>query len=349
MKNKFFLGALLAACLAGCQNSIPEVDVRDLANQMAPEKFEATPLRTRMVVADSRMTIDEWRIIDVETKKIQHTCRVWGDGVDSTSVPAVYTYAPAGLAADNNGMNFVFTGVNVEEVLDVLYWGNGILVNGDTILNTTDDIESVNTLAASFPNNTWAYVGNLDSVFTDVVVWDTVYSKNVKYWDEALNRYMLRKDTIVEKKEHTFVSKLPLTIDSVWVTYASAPEKNELTFVGINYAYKHTNVVREEVKDTIVTKVPKDSVHVNGLDTIIRTKSIVYSSDAMPEIKNVEYKDNWYFSSFTSTTRFKVQRDGESTDDMVNEFLAPLMSISGYNLSKGTITIGKYDYKLVKD
>lgn len=352
MKSKFLIVAIVAAmiaCLPGCKSSIPEMDVLDLANKMTPEHFEGSPLRTRTVVKDARMTIHEWRITDVEAKKIQHVCRVWGDGADSISPVAEYTYAQVGLAEGNNGMNYVFTGVNVNEVLDVLFWGGGIVVKGDTILNTTDDIESLNTLLASFPNNTWRYFGGLDTIFRDTIVWDTVYFKNVKYYDEALQRWMLRKDTVVEKKEHLFVNTLPVSFDSVLVTYASEPEKNELIFKGMNRFYVHNNVVREAKWDTTIVKVPVDTIHVNGLDTIVRAKSIVYTSDAQPVVTNVNYTDNWYFNTFTSKARFTLLRDGESSDELVNKFLSPMMRISGYDQEKGKITIGAYDYKLMND
>ena len=135
MKTKVFLTAILSvslACLVGCSQQ-EDVNVNELAGQMASTSFEKTVTRSKTVTDGLTMQIVEWTIVDAEKHQIAPFGYVFGDGVAEEWPSVVYNYEQGNINEDGLGVHYTFTPLGQGETLNVLYWGNSLIIKGDTI------------------------------------------------------------------------------------------------------------------------------------------------------------------------------------------------------------------------
>lgn len=335
MKHNFlFVAMLLGAMtfLASCKGK-DFADPVDVANEMSVAKFEGTATRSQVTVVDGTMRIQQWDFTDKTPKTLTYTYAEWGDGTPAYyATPIEYNYERIGLAEKNLGVNYIFAQVDdPTNIFPVLYWGNGFVIEGDSVLETGDKLVNFRSVTESFPNHDWVCELMTDSMAIDTLNWDSVYVKNVKKWDEEHGKWILIKDTIVDTIAHVVKTKLgPLTYRKLSYSFErTAGSENYYDFTDYDSVYVYNEVIRH-----------LDSTLNEKLGHKYYTYKVTYDVDR----EQGQYRLNeqiidgrWYLNTITSGSRFALV--GENNRNL---------SISAFSLDKKTTKIGNEEYKLVE-
>lgn len=305
MKNNFLFVAIVAAmiaCLPGCKSSIPEVDVFDLSNGMVNGAFENVETRSKTAFDDMCLNVTEWTL---DTAKQQIACKVYryGNGVNETIDPVNYYYAKGAVNADGLGVHYTFTPVAGGEAIDVLYWGNALIIDKDTIADAKAPSINMNKIAENFPNHAWKYEQTDYHILYDTIQTIDTIITTVRRPDPVTGKPVTVKDTTY--KEVTIINE-----DTIGVLYHEIQT--------YNFARNATTLANDCHYTQLVEKFKANEDNT----------AMIPDGDPV----NVETNYAWALSSITSASRFVITlKDGE-------EFKA--LNLSGFDLTKGTLVVG---------
>lgn len=305
MKNNFLFVAIAAAmmaCLSGCESSIPEVDVFDLANGMVDGVFEKVETRSKTTFEDMCLNVTEWTL---DTANHQIACMVYryGNGVGETHEPVNYSYAKGAMNADGLGIHYTFTPVAGGEAIDVLYWGNALIVGKDTIGEASAPSINMNKIAEKFPNHAWKYEKTDYQILYDTIQRvDTIIS-SVKRPDPVTGKPTVVKDT-------TYKNVTVINADTIGVLY-------------------HEIQTYEFVRDELT--LANNCHHTQLIETFkMNEEQTAMVVDKEPQTVDKNYA--WALSSMISATRFVITLQDGATSKNLN--------LSAFDLTKGTLVLG---------
>lgn len=305
MKNNFLFVAIVAAmiaCLPGCKSSIPEVDVFDLSNGMVNGVFEKVETRSKTTFEDMCLNVTEWTL---DTAKQQIACTVYryGNGVSEAKEPVNYYYAKGAMNADGLGVHYTFTPVAGGEAIDVLYWGNALIIGKDTIGDAAAPSINMNKIAEKFPNHAWKYEKTDYQILYDTIQKIDTVITSVRRPDPITGKPVFVKDT---------------TIDTVSVVLSDT--------IGVLYhevqTYKFVRNASTMTNDCHYTQLVENfKMNEDKTDMI---------PDGEPSTVEKDYV--WALSSMTSATRFVITlKEGETLKNL---------NLSGFDVAKGTLVVG---------
>lgn len=309
-----FVAALLG--LIGCSQITP-VDVADVAKDLAPGSFAGTETRSKTVVDGLTMTVDEWTITDAAASKIEHTQYAFGNGVQKEIAPVAYTYAAGQMAAGNLGINYVFTPLQEgAEPLDVLFWGNALVIKGDTIGDGAAPIVNLKKIADEFSNHVWNY-------------------EKIQYFVEYDTIHVERYDTV--KHVEGSGPNRHWVIDSVMVTIKDSIAADTLDKEHPMYYLNSTYVINHD-KDSHASVATLTEKYV-WYEVNEDKTAMVFKKDSL-----VDVKYHWGINQIVSAARFSLNMQNDETGEVKR------LSLSGLDLTKNhVVTIGSNVYNMVRD
>ena len=311
MKTKHFLTAIFAASLVllvGC-NTQENVNVEDLAEQLGASSFEKTVTRSKTVVDGLSMQIVEWTIVDAEKHQIAPFGFVFGDGVQEEWPAVVYNYEQGELAEDGLGIEYKFTPLGTGEALNVLYWGNALIIHTDTIADASAPIANLKKIAESFSNSDWDFVDKELCILFDTISYiDTVITV-VRRPDPVTGKPVFVNDTTIEK-----------------VTKVLADTIGNLRVTNKSYFFSRD---AESFENKAIATFSETTFKLNE------------EKRTLEQDTHTEYVKHyhWGISSITSAKRFVV----DVVDDETKE--KGQLRMSAFDAAKGVITIGNDEFK----
>ena len=316
MKTKVFLTAILSvslACLVGCSQQ-EDVNVNELAGQMASTSFEKTVTRSKTVTDGLTMQIVEWTIVDAEKHQIAPFGYVFGDGVAEEWPSVVYNYEQGEINADGLGVHYTFTPLGSGEALNVLYWGNSLIIKNDTISDATAPIANLKKIAADLSNTKWHFESRDYYILYDTIVRNDTVIKPVKRPDPVTGKPIVVMDTTIKVVKEYLQDTLGATLTTK-SDYAILRDASTLA-----------NTL------TITTYEEKKKVNEAG-DALV--------ADGEPTTVTTTY--HWGIASMTSAKRFVLNIKDDKTGEITQ------LRLSGFDKAKGALTIGNDEHKIVNE
>lgn len=196
-KNVLILASLFTSvlCLVGC-NPMQNVKVEDVAKDLVSSSFEKTETRSKTVVDGLCMSIQEYTITDAAKHEITLFSYAYGDKVQAEETPVLMNYEMVGLAENNLGLNYNL--IANGEKTPVLYWGNSLVIKGDTIGDAKAPIANLKKIGENFPNHEWKYVEEKLVILYDTIVKNDTTITSVKRPDPETGKPVVVKDTTVK-------------------------------------------------------------------------------------------------------------------------------------------------------
>lgn len=316
MKTKHFLTAIISvslACLAGCSQQ-ENVDVNELAGQMASTSFEKTVTRSKTTTDGLTMQIVEWTIIDAEKQQIAPSGYVFGDGVSEEWPSVVYNYQQGELNADGLGVHYTFTPLGSGEALNVLYWGNSLIIKNDTISNASAPIANLKKIATDLSNTKWHFESREFYILYDTIERTDTVIKPVKRPDPVTGKPIVVMDTTIKVVKEYLEDTLGATL-TVKSDYAIIRDANTLANTLTITKYEEKKKVNEA----------GDALEADGEPTTVTTTY------------------HWGVASMTSAKRFVLNIKDDKTGEMSQ------LRLSGFDKGKGLLTIGNDEHKIVTE
>lgn len=316
MKTKVFLTAILSvslACLVGCSQQ-EDVNVNELAGQMASTSFEKTVTRSKTVTDGLSMQIVEWTIVDAEKHQIAPFGYVFGDGVAEEWPSVVYNYEQGDINEDGLGVHYTFTPLVQGEALNVLYWGNSLIIKGDTISNASAPIANLKKIVADLPNTKWHFEKSEYYILYDTLEKTDTIIKPVKRPDPVTGKPIIVMDTTIKVVKEYLQDTLGAT-SLIMSDYAILrdPSSKANTLTITKYEEK------KKVNDA------GDALVADGKPTTITTTY------------------HWGVASMTSAKRFVLNIKDDKTGEITQ------LRLSGFDKGKGLLTIGNDEHKIVNE
>ena len=316
MKTKVFLTAILSvslACLVGCSQQ-EDVNVNELAGQMASTSFEKTVTRSKTVTDGLTMQIVEWTIVDAEKHQIAPFGYVFGDGVAEEWPSVVYNYEQGDINEDGLGVHYTFTPLGQGETLNVLYWGNSLIIKGDTISNASAPIANLKKIAADLSNTKWHFESRDYYILYDTLEKTDTIIKPVKRPDPVTGKPIIVMDTtikVVKEYLQDTLGATSLIMSDYAILRDPSSKANTLTIT----KYEEKKKVNE-AGDALV-------------------------ADGEPTTVTTTY--HWGIASMTSAKRFVLNIKDDKTGEMSQ------LRLSGFDKGKGLLTIGNDEHKIVNE
>lgn len=312
MKTKVFLTAIFTAslvALTGCGKQ-ENVNVEDLANQLTGSSFEATTTRSKTVVDGLTIQVVEWTIVDAEKHQIAPFGYVFGNGVTEEWPSVVYNYEQGQLSEDGLGMHYTFTPLGSGEALNVLYWGNSLIINGDTIADSSAPIANLKKIVENLSNTSWSFAARELCIFSDTLHYIDTTINAVRRPDPITGKPTIVYDTII-------APKTKVVLDTIGATYEGT---------------KFYAIQRDEktLETTLTETIEETTYAVNEADrTLVLDKKVAETN---------EY--HWGIASITSAKRFVLNVQNVKTGEMKQ------LRMSAFDKAKGKLTIGNDEYDL---
>ena len=316
MKTKVFLTAILSvslACLVGCSQQ-EDVNVNELAGQMASTSFEKTVTRSKTVTDGLSIQVVEWTIVDAEKHQIAPFGYVFGDGVAEEWPSVVYNYEQGEINEDGLGVHYTFTPLGQGEVLNVLYWGNSLIIKGDTISNASAPIANLKKIVADLPNTKWHFEKSEYYILYDTLEKTDTIIKPVKRPDPVTGKPTVVMDTtikVVKEYLQDTLGATSLIMSDYAILRDPSSKANTLTIT----KYEEKKKVNE-AGDALV-------------------------ADGEPTTVTTTY--HWGIASMTSAKRFVLNIKDDKTGEMSQ------LRLSGFDKAKGVLTIGNDEHKIVNE
>ena len=316
MKTKVFLTAILSvslACLVGCSQQ-EDVNVNELAGQMASTSFEKTVTRSKTVTDGLSMQIVDWTIVDAEKHHIAPLGYEFGDGIAEEWPSVVYNYEQGEINEDGLGVHYTFTPLGQGEVLNVLYWGNSLIIKGDTISNASAPIANLKKIVADLPNTKWHFEKSEYYILYDTLEKTDTIIKPVKRPDPVTGKPTVVMDTtikVVKEYLQDTLGATSLIMSDYAILRDPSSKANTLTIT----KYEEKKKVNE-AGDALV-------------------------ADGEPTTVTTTY--HWGIASMTSAKRFVLNIKDDKTGEMSQ------LRLSGFDKGKGLLTIGNDEHKIVNE
>ena len=316
MKTKVFLTAILSvslACLVGCSQQ-EDVNVNELAGQMASTSFEKTVTRSKTVTDGLSIQVVEWTIVDAEKHQIAPFGYVFGDGVAEEWPSVVYNYEQGEINEDGLGVHYTFTPLGQGETLNVLYWGNSLIIKGDTISNASAPIANLKKIAADLSNTKWHFESRDYYILYDTLEKTDTIIKPVKRPDPVTGKPTVVMDTtikVVKEYLQDTLGATSLIMSDYAILRDPSSKANTLTIT----KYEEKKKVNE-AGDALV-------------------------ADGEPTTVTTTY--HWGIASMTSAKRFVLNIKDDKTGEMSQ------LRLSGFDKAKGVLTIGNDEHKIVNE
>ena len=316
MKTKVFLTAILSvslACLVGCSQQ-EDVNVNELAGQMASTSFEKTVTRSKTVTDGLTMQIVEWTIVDAEKHQIAPFGYVFGDGVAEEWPSVVYNYEQGNINEDGLGVHYTFTPLGQGETLNVLYWGNSLIIKGDTISNASAPIANLKKIVADLPNTKWHFEKSEYYILYDTIEKTDTIIKPVKRPDPVTGKPIIVMDTTVKVVKEYLQDTLGAT-SLIMSDYAILRDPSS------------------KANTLTITKYEEKKKVNDAGDALV--------ADGEPTTVTTTY--HWGVASMTSAKRFVLNIKDDKTGEMSQ------LRLSGFDKGKGLLTIGNDEHKIVNE
>ena len=316
MKTKVFLTAILSvslACLVGCSQQ-EDVNVNELAGQMASTSFEKTVTRSKTVTDGLSIQVVEWTIVDAEKHQIAPIGYKFGDGIAEEWPSVVYNYEQGEINEDGLGVHYTFTPLGQGEVLNVLYWGNSLIIKGDTISNASAPIANLKKIVADLPNTKWHFEKSEYYILYDTLEKTDTIIKPVKRPDPVTGKPIIVMDTtikVVKEYLQDTLGATSLIMSDYAILRDPSSKANTLTIT----KYEEKKKVNE-AGDALV-------------------------ADGEPTTVTTTY--HWGIASMTSAKRFVLNIKDDKTGEMSQ------LRLSGFDKAKGVLTIGNDEHKIVNE
>ena len=288
--------------------------MNELAGQMASTSFEKTVTRSKTTTDGLTMQIVEWTIIDAEKQQIAPSGYVFGDGVSEEWPSVVYNYQQGELNADGLGVHYTFTPLGSGEALNVLYWGNSLIIKNDTISNASAPIANLKKIATDLSNTKWHFESREFYILYDTIERTDTIIKPVKRPDPVTGKPIVVMDTTIKVVKEYLEDTLGATL-TVKSDYAIIRDANTLA-----------NTL------TITKYEEKKKVNEAG-DALV--------ADGEPTTVTTTY--HWGVASMTSAKRFVLNIKDDKTGEMSQ------LRLSGFDKGKGLLTIGNDEHKIVNE
>ncbi len=316
MKTKVFLTAILPvslACLVGCSQQ-EDVNVNELAGQMASTSFEKTVTRSKTVTDGLTMQIVEWTIVDAEKHQIAPFGYVFGDGVAEEWPSVVYNYEQGDINEDGLGVHYTFTPLGQGEALNVLYWGNSLIIKNDTISNASAPIANLKKIVADLPNTKWHFEKSEYYILYDTLEKTDTIIKPVKRPDPVTGKPIIVMDTTVKVVKEYLQDTLGAT-SLIMSDYAILRDPSS------------------KANTLTITKYEEKKKVNDAGDALV--------ADGEPTTVTTTY--HWGVASMTSAKRFVLNIKDDKTGEMSQ------LRLSGFDKGKGLLTIGNDEHKIVNE
>ena len=315
MKTKVFLTAILSvslACLVGCSQQ-EDVNVNELAGQMASTSFEKTVTRSKTVTDGLSIQVVEWTIVDAEKHQIAPFGYVFGDGVAEEWPSVVYNYEQGEINEDGLGVHYTFTPLGQGETLNVLYWGNSLIIKGDTISNASAPIANLKKIAADLSNTKWHFESRDYYIRYDTLEKTDTIIKPVKRPDPVTGKPIIVMDTTIKVVKEYLQDTLGAT-----------------SLIMSDYAILRDPSSKANTL-TITKYEEKKKVNDDG-DALV--------ADGEPTTVTTTY--HWGVASMTSAKRFVLNIKDDKGE-------MSQLRLSGFDKGKGLLTIGNDEHKIVNE
>ena len=316
MKTKVFLTAILSvslACLVGCSQQ-EDVNVNELAGQMASTSFEKTVTRSKTVTDGLSIQVVEWTIVDAEKHQIAPFGYVFGDGVAEEWPSVVYNYEQGDINEDGLGVHYTFTPLGQGETLNVLYWGNSLIIKGDTISNASAPIANLKKIVADLPNTKWHFEKSEYYILYDTLEKTDTIIKPVKRPDPVTGKPIIVMDTTVKVVKEYLQDTLGAT-SLIMSDYAILRDPSS------------------KANTLTITKYEEKKKVNDAGDALV--------ADGKPTTVTTTY--HWGVASMTSAKRFVLNIKDDKTGEMSQ------LRLSGFDKGKGLLTIGNDEHKIVNE
>ena len=288
--------------------------MNELAGQMASTSFEKTVTRSKTVTDGLTMQIVEWTIVDAEKHQIAPFGYVFGDGVAEEWPSVVYNYEQGNINEDGLGVHYTFTPLGQGETLNVLYWGNSLIIKGDTISNASAPIANLKKIAADLSNTKWHFESRDYYILYDTLEKTDTIIKPVKRPDPVTGKPTVVMDTtikVVKEYLQDTLGATSLIMSDYAILRDPSSKANTLTIT----KYEEKKKVNE-AGDALV-------------------------ADGEPTTVTTTY--HWGIASMTSAKRFVLNIKDDKTGEMSQ------LRLSGFDKAKGVLTIGNDEHKIVNE
>ena len=288
--------------------------MNELAGQMASTSFEKTVTRSKTVTDGLTMQIVEWTIVDAEKHQIAPFGYVFGDGIAEEWPSVVYNYEQGNINEDGLGVHYTFTPLGQGETLNVLYWGNSLIIKGDTISNASAPIANLKKIAADLSNTKWHFESRDYYILYDTLEKTDTIIKPVKRPDPVTGKPTVVMDTTIKVVKEYLQDTLGAT-SLIMSDYAILrdPSSKANTLTITKYEEK------KKINDT------GDALVADGEPTTVTTTY------------------HWGVASMTSAKRFVLNIKDDKTGEMSQ------LRLSGFDKGKGLLTIGNDEHKIVNE
>ena len=288
--------------------------MNELAGQMASTSFEKTVTRSKTVTDGLSMQIVEWTIVDAEKHQIAPFGYVFGDGVAEEWPSVVYNYEQGNINEDGLGVHYTFTPLGQGETLNVLYWGNSLIIRGDTISNASAPIANLKKIEADLSNTKWHFESRDYYILYDTIVRNDTVIKPVKRPDPVTGKPTVVMDTtikVVKEYLQDTLGATSLIMSDYAILRDPSSKANTLT----------------------ITKYEEKKKVNDAGDALV--------ADGEPTTVTTTY--HWGIASMTSAKRFVLNIKDDKTGEMSQ------LRLSGFDKAKGVLTIGNDEYKIVNE
>lgn len=309
MRNKFVAAGLFCSAILflGSCHSQNDVSMEELAQDLTPLAFEKTETRSTTTVDGLSMTIVEWTI-DAEKKQIAPSGFTYGDGVETDMPSQFFTYEQGDLREGGLGMNYIFTPVGGGESLPVIFWGNALIIKGDTIGDASAPIANLKKIGSTFPNTAWEFYEDEYAILYDTIQQVDTVITSVKRPDPVTGKPIVVKDTTYKTVTTILADTLGKTLErSIFYSFS----RDAQTKVNTGMRTEHT-IVREVNAD-------KTGVELKSDDT-------------------TEQTFHWGVASMTSATRFVLNIKNDDAQEIES------LSVAKLDVNKGTVEIKSKPY-----
>lgn len=288
--------------------------MNELAGQMASTSFEKTVTRSKTVTDGLSIQVVEWTIVDAEKHQIAPFGYVFGDGIAEEWPSVVYNYEQGEINEDGLGVHYTFTPLGQGETLNVLYWGNSLIIKGDTISNASAPIANLKKIAADLSNTKWHFESRDYYIIYDTLEKTDTIIKPVKRPDPVTGKPTVVMDTtikVVKEYLQDTLGATSLIMSDYAILRDPSSKANTLTIT----KYEEKKKVNE-AGDALV-------------------------ADGEPTTVTTTY--HWGIASMTSAKRFVLNIKDDKTGEMSQ------LRLSGFDKAKGVLTIGNDEHKIVNE
>ena len=288
--------------------------MNELAGQMASTSFEKTVTRSKTVTDGLSIQVVEWTIVDAEKHQIAPFGYVFGDSIAEEWPSVVYNYEQGEINEDGLGVHYTFTPLGQGETLNVLYWGNSLIIKGDTISNASAPIANLKKIAADLSNTKWHFESRDYYIIYDTLEKTDTIIKPVKRPDPVTGKPTVVMDTtikVVKEYLQDTLGATSLIMSDYAILRDPSSKANTLTIT----KYEEKKKVNE-AGDALV-------------------------ADGEPTTVTTTY--HWGIASMTSAKRFVLNIKDDKTGEMSQ------LRLSGFDKAKGVLTIGNDEHKIVNE